>query len=63
MLNLIFFLLGTIAGWFLKFAFDWYKDFKINEMAQAEKIDEILTNFKALEKLKLWDQEKKPKPL
>lgn len=59
MLNLIFFLLGSCAGWFLKFAFDWYHEFKTKEYEQANKIDEILTNFKAIEKLKIWQEQNK----
>ena len=59
MLNLIFFLLGSLAGWFLKFAFDFYHNFKDIEKKRANEIDEILTNFKSLEKIKIWDQEQK----
>ena len=64
MLSLIFFLLGSVTGWFLKFAFDFYHAFKDTEMKRANEIDEILTNFKAIEKLKIWEkEEKKPRPM
>ena len=52
MINLIFFVLGAIGGWFLKFAFDFYHNFKDVEQVRASQVDDILTKFKAIELIK-----------
>ena len=52
MINLIFFVLGMVGGWFLKFAFDFYHNFKDVEQIRASKVDDILTRFEAINLVK-----------
>jgi hypothetical protein len=56
MLNLIFFLLGSLAGWFLKFAFDFYHNFKDEEQKRASALEDILVKFKVLEEMKNYGE-------
>lgn len=68
MINLIFTLIGAVGGWFLKFAFDFYHNFKDLEQKRASEIDDILTKFKVMEEMKQinagdFKTEKKPKPM
>lgn len=68
MINLIFFIFGAVCGWFLKFAFDFYHNFKDLEQKRASEIDDILVKFKVMEEMKEikagdFKTEKKPKPM
>jgi hypothetical protein len=56
MINLIFFILGAVGGWFLKFAFDFYRNFKDVEQKRAESMEDILLKFKMLEEFKKYGE-------
>lgn len=46
------FLVGLILGFLLKLGFDEYHKFKTEQEITAEQMKDILSNFKALEKMK-----------
>jgi hypothetical protein len=52
MLILIGFIIGIVSGWLLKFAFDFYYQFKFIENKRASDMEDILVKFKMLEEMK-----------
>lgn len=42
-------LIGMLLGWLLKFTFDFYHNFKTTEEKRASEMEDILTQFKAIE--------------
>lgn len=46
------FILGLIIGFFIKLAFDFYHEFKNEQQKTAEKMEDVLTRFKAMEIVK-----------
>lgn len=46
-----------ILGFLLKFSYDKYFEFRNRELATISKMEDILTTFKALEKLKEFNSD------
>lgn len=66
MLILIGFIIGIVSGWLLKFAFDFYHQFKDIEEKRASALEDILVKFKMLEEMKKFGQnliKKENKPM
>ena len=53
------FLVGLTLGWLLKYAMDFYHDFKTVEKVRADQLEEVLLNWRLMEK----ETNKKAKPL
>lgn len=56
MINLFFYVLGAVSGWFLKFAFDYYHNFKLIEEKRGLEMEDILRKFKMLEEFKKYGE-------
>lgn len=48
-MNILCLIIGVLLGWGLKYAFDFYHDFKTIEEKRASELDDVLTRFKAIE--------------
>lgn len=48
-MTIFLFIVGLILGWFLKFGFDKYHDFKTIEETRASRMEDLLVKFKAIE--------------
>jgi len=51
-LNLFMFVLGLGFGLAIKVAFDYYNTFIVEQQKMSSRMEDILVNFKALEKIK-----------
>lgn len=51
-MNILMLLVGCFLGWGLKFAMDYYHEFKTTEEKRASQMEDILTRFKAQEIIK-----------
>lgn len=49
---ILLFTIGLIVGFLLKISYDKYFEFRTRELQTIAKMEDILTNFKALEKIK-----------
>jgi hypothetical protein len=47
---LLGFLFGVVCGWLLKFTYDFYTAFRTVEKDRADKLEEILINWRIMEK-------------
>lgn len=56
-MGIFLFTLGVIFGFGSKFGVDKYAEFKENEKKMYRDMENILTNFRAIEKLKELDKE------
>jgi len=56
---LIGLLIGVALGWLLKYAFDFYHDFKKIEEVRAGQLEDILVKFKMLEEMKKYGNDLK----
>jgi len=59
-MSIFMLILGLLIGFAGKFGADKYHEFKIQEQKTISKMEDILTDFKAIEKIK--EMEKDPKP-
>jgi hypothetical protein len=48
MINLIFFILGCVGGWFLKNAFDYYHQFKVEDDESRKEMKELVVLSRAM---------------
>ncbi len=46
---LLGFLFGLVSGWLLKFTYDFYTAFRTVEKDRADKLEEILINWRVME--------------
>lgn len=51
-MSIFLFVLGLVLGFGLKIGFDQYHYFRLNQEATTKELNNILVNFKALEKNK-----------
>lgn len=50
---LIGFIIGLVCGWLLKFTYDFYSAFRTVEKERADKLEEILINWRIMENTKI----------
>lgn len=59
MLSLIMLLIGVVLGWLLKYAFDFYHNFRDVEEKRASQLEDALIKFKMLGEMKKYGEELK----
>ena len=51
-MNIIWFIVGVLAGFGTKFGFDYYMEFLLKERERADKMEDVLIKFKIIEQAK-----------